>query len=57
MVQIGDFAVDPCVYKREEGYRNVDVIISRCVYCGALEISWKRTAFTEAITIEELDDE
>lgn len=55
-VRIGKYAVDPCLYKRIEGYRNVNVFISRCVYCGAVEISWERTEQTEPIPEEELDN-
>lgn len=50
------YLVDPCVYKNVEMFTNVDVIISRCVNCGHVEISWRRTELTEQIDLEGADD-
>ena len=44
--------VDPCVYKEIEAYKNVTVIISKCVNCGAIDISWQRQADTEEIEVD-----
>ena len=44
--------VDPCVYKDVEMYKNVTVIISKCINCGAIEIGWKRQVDTEEIEIQ-----
>ena len=41
--------LDPCVYEDIEKYKNVTVIISRCIYCGHIEISWVRQEDTEVI--------
>ena len=44
--------VDPCVYEQIEAYKNVTVIVSKCIYCGAIDISWKKQEDTESIEIE-----
>lgn len=44
--------VDPCVYKEVEAYKNVTVIISKCIHCGEIDISWKRQEDTEEIEVE-----
>ena len=44
--------VDPCVYKDIEAYKNVTVVVSKCINCGAIDISWKRQEDTEEIEIE-----
>ena len=44
--------VDPCLYKQIEAYKNVTVIISKCVRCGTIDISWKKQEDTEEIEIE-----
>lgn len=41
--------LDPCVYEDIEKYKNVTVIVSRCIYCGHMEISWVRQEDTEVI--------
>lgn len=41
--------LDPCVYEDVEKYKNVTVIVSRCIYCGHVEISWVRQEDTEVI--------
>lgn len=41
--------LDPCVYEDIEKYKNVTVIVSRCIYCGHIEISWVRQEDTEVI--------
>lgn len=57
VVNLFGVPVDPCIYKTVEGYRNVDVYISRCVRCGAVDIRWEPTANTEPIPEAELDGE
>jgi hypothetical protein len=44
--------VDPCVYKDVEAYKNVTVIISKCINCGAIDIRWKSQEDTEEIEVE-----
>ena len=44
--------VDPCVYEQIEAYKNVTVIVSRCIHCGNIDISWKRQEDTEDIEVE-----
>lgn len=44
--------VDPCVYKDIEAYKNVTVIVSKCIHCGVIDIRWKRQEDTEEIEIE-----
>lgn len=39
--------LDPCLYQKIEAYRNVTVIVSRCVRCGKVDISWVRQEDTE----------
>ena len=51
-VSIGGVPVDPCVYEDVRILRNVTLIISRCMYCGHEELSWKRQDDTEEITEE-----
>lgn len=41
--------LDPCIYEDVEKYKNVTVIVSRCIYCGHTEISWVRQEDTEVI--------
>lgn len=41
--------LDPCIYEDVEKYKNVTVIVSRCIYCGHIEISWVRQEDTEVI--------
>lgn len=43
--------VDPCVYKDVESYKNVTVIVSRCINCGNIDIRWKKQDNTEEIEI------
>lgn len=53
----GVHALDPCVYEDIEEHRNVTVIVSRCKYCGAITLGWKRTAETESIYFTEEGEE
>lgn len=41
--------LDPCLYEKTEEYKNVTVIISRCVRCGTVLISWKWQENTECL--------
>lgn len=34
--------LDPCLYQDIETYRNVTVIVSRCIRCGKVDIRWVR---------------
>lgn len=45
--------LDPCVYKDIEKYKNVTVIVSRCINCGHISISWKAQDNTERIPTED----
>ncbi len=56
LVGLMGYPVDPCVYKTVEGYRNVNVYISRCIHCGTIDIRWERTEDTEPIPPDELDE-
>lgn len=44
--------VGPCVYKDIEAYKNVTVVISKCIHCGEIDIRWWRQEDTEEIEIE-----
>jgi hypothetical protein len=44
--------LDPCVYEEIERYENVTVIISKCIHCGELDISWVRQDNTRKVDIE-----
>ena len=48
----GIHSLDPCVYKEMERFSNVTVSISKCIYCGHVEVSWFRQEDTEEIDIE-----
>lgn len=43
----GVHELDPCVYQDTEIHTNCTVIVSRCVRCGKMEVSWVRTEGTE----------
>lgn len=47
---------DPCRYVEIERHDNVNVIISRCPRCGAIDISWERTFDTVDYVYEEADN-
>ena len=38
----GIHELDPCIYEEVERYENVTVIISKCIHCGEIDISWTR---------------
>ena len=38
---------DGCIYEEIERHTNVTVIISRCVNCGNIDISWMRQDNTD----------
>lgn len=44
--------LDPCVYEEIERYANVTISISKCKYCGNIDISWFRQEDTEELEIE-----
>jgi hypothetical protein len=43
------FTMDPCVYVTTEVLSNCIVEISKCKFCGNINISWHRTEDTQAI--------
>lgn len=45
--------VDPCQYKEIQRFANVTVIISRCIHCGNIDISWVRQENTEELPVDE----
>ena len=55
-VSIGGVPVDPCLYAVTKRFRNATVIISECIYCGHIEVSWERQDDTEEITDEDRAD-
>ena len=38
----GQNELDPCIYKDIEMHTNVTVIVSKCINCGHIELSWIR---------------
>ena len=44
--------LDPCLYEDIEVWNNVTVIVSRCVRCGHIEISWVKQEDTEGGAID-----
>lgn len=51
----GENELDLCLYQDVEKYKNVTVTISKCVYCGHIDISWERQEDTEKLEIDEED--
>ena len=49
-------SLDPCLYKRIEIHRNVNVFIDQCVKCGHVEITWEATDETESLVYDDLTD-
>ena len=47
----GQNELDPCIYKDIEMHTNVTVIVSKCINCGHIELSWIRTEETEDIDL------
>lgn len=39
-VKLGEHDIDPCLYKEIERHYNCNVIVSKCVRCGNIDISW-----------------
>ena len=48
--------LDPCVYRDVQIFRNVTVVISRCVKCGNINIGWTRQPDTETV-LDDLKEE
>ena len=48
--------LDPCVYQDVQIFRNVTVVISRCVKCGNINIGWTRQPDTETV-LDDLKEE
>ena len=47
--KIHDIPVDTCVYTDRQRLHNVDITISECEKCGAIDISWSKNEDTEVI--------
>ena len=47
----GIHSIDPCVYKDVEMHTNVTVIVSQCMKCGKIIISWQPTENTESFAL------
>ena len=47
--KIHDIPVDPCIYTDRQRLHNVDITISECKKCGAIDISWSKNEDTEVI--------
>ena len=43
----GKNEIDPCIYEDIEMWHNVTVVVSKCIHCGHVEISWMRQDNTE----------
>lgn len=48
----GVHELDPCVYEEIEKYANVSVTVSRCRYCGHIDIAWSRQEDTIELEVE-----
>lgn len=49
----GNHILDPCIYKDTTIYYNATVIISKCIKCGHVEISWTAQNNTEKIILDQ----
>lgn len=49
----GENELDPCFYSLTEVHTNVTVKVYKCVYCGAIDVSWERQDNTEDIYEED----
>lgn len=49
------FEIDPCRYETVEIYRNVTVVVSKCMKCGNIDIAWIRQDNTEELDPKEVD--
>lgn len=45
----GIHELEPCLYEEVERYENVTVVISKCVHCGKIDISWVRQDNTRKV--------
>ena len=45
----GKHELEPHIYGDVEIYRNVTVIVSKCIRCGKVEIGWLRQENTEEV--------
>lgn len=45
----GEHELDPCIYEDVQIFKNVTVVISRCVRCGNLVLGWSRQDNTEIV--------
>ena len=48
-VKIGGIPVAPCIYTDRQRLHDVDITISECEKCGAIDISWSKNEDTEVI--------
>ena len=53
---IGNYQLDPHIYKDVEMYKNVTVIVSKNLDTGEMVCSWKRQPNTEDISSELLNE-
>ena len=53
----GHSELDPCEYEDIEVWRNVTVVVSRCIHCGHIEISWHKQDDTEEVDPEDFQPE
>ena len=53
----GKDELDPCPYVLKEIHRNVDVEVSQCPICGAIDIGWHRTEDTEDIIFGKVEEQ
>ena len=47
--KIGGIPVAPCIYTDRQRLHDVDITISECEKCGAIDISWSKNEDTEVI--------
>lgn len=44
VVKLGEHEIDPCLYREIEIHHGCKVIVSKCVRCGNIDISWEPEA-------------
>ena len=42
--------LDPCIYEDIEMYTNVTVVVSKCIKCGHIEVTWIKQENTEDVS-------
>ncbi len=51
----GEHELDPCIYEDVQIFKNVTVIISRCIRCGNISMGWQFQKNSEVV-LDKLDD-